>query len=179
MTKKKIKVIDIVDNDKKDDDYTVIVDEINANEVCDAIGPVSDNDIEITTNEEPQLENVMPVVLDDTTKIRQHKLVKCEKCNKWVTEKTMKYTHSKTCGDVKKKQTNKNTETPNISLPYKQPNPVKIEPVVKQQQVLQRQLSTPIVKESVNTYEEMRKDRLNERLKQRSEKHMLLFKQVF
>ena len=35
MTKKTIKVVDVVDNGKKDDEYTVIVDEITSNEVSD------------------------------------------------------------------------------------------------------------------------------------------------
>ena len=44
MTKKKIKVVDVVDNDKKDDEYTVIVDEINTNKVSnDEVDSVKQN----------------------------------------------------------------------------------------------------------------------------------------
>ena len=50
--------------------------------------------------------------------------------------------------------------------------------VEKQQSVLQKQPLVPTVKEVVKSYEDMRKDRLKERLKQRDDRNKLLFKQV-
>ena len=40
--------------------------------------------------------------VDETKKIRKQHLIKCGKCDKWVTEKTLKYSHSIKCGLIKK-----------------------------------------------------------------------------
>ena len=108
MTKKKIKVVDVVDNDKKDDEYTVIVDEITSNEVSDdkveSVKENTDEKLETIKEEQEEKTSITEVSepIESTKKIREQELVKCNKCNKWVTPKTMKYTHSNTCGIVKK-----------------------------------------------------------------------------
>ena len=48
----------------------------------------------------------------------------------------------------------------------------------KSQSVLQKQQLVPTVKEVVKSYEDMRKDRLKERLRQRDNRNKLLFNQV-
>ena len=185
MTKKKIKVVDVVDNDKKDDEYTVIVDEITSNEVSDdkveSVKENTDEKLETIKEEQEEKTSITEVSepIESTKKIREQELVKCNKCNKWVTPKTMKYTHSNTCGIVKKTKPKK-TILNEHEQEYKSPNPVNKETaeVDKSQSVLQKQQLVPTVKEVVKSYEDMRKDRLKERLKQRDERNKLLFKQV-
>ena len=187
MTKKKIKVVDVVDVvDKTDDDaYTVIVDEINTNKVegdeVESVKQNTDEKLE-AIKEEPEEETSITEVsepIESTKKIREQGLVKCDKCNKWVTPKTMLYTHNRTCGYIKKTKSKKkilNEHEQEDRSPY--PVIKETAEVEKQQSVLQKQPLVPTVKEVVKSYEDMRKDRLKERLKQRDDRNKLLFKQV-
>ena len=97
----------------------------------------------------------------------------------------MKYTHHLKCGEVKtskggrpKKSEIKINET---FQEDKQPIPEPIQKVkeVKQLIVMQKQPPKTIVKEVVKTFEDMRRERLIVRLKQREERNVNLFKQVF
>ena len=114
------------------------------------------------------------MLLNQQQKIREQQLVQCEKCKKWVTPKTLKYTHGIKCGQIKKSRPKKNVQED------KPASPVPVQKVVKDKQppVPQAQPPKQIVKEVVKTFEEMRKDRLKERLKQREERNINLFKQV-
>ena len=57
--------------------------------------------------------------------------------------------------------------------------PVNPVPIQKEEEVRKPPVpKQPIVKEVVKTFEEMRKDRLKERLRQREERNINLFKQV-
>ena len=58
------------------------------------------------------------------------------------------------------------------------PVPIQKEEEVRKPPVPQQNTKPPIVKEVVKTYEDMRKQRLQERLKQREERNINLFKQV-
>ena len=58
----------------------------------------------------------------------------------------------------------------------KPPSPAPVQKVVKDKQPPVQQAQPP--KEVVKSYEDMRKDRLKERLKQREERNINLFKQV-
>ena len=121
------------------------------------------------------------MLLNQQTKIRNQELVKCEKCGKFVTAKTLKYTHSLKCGEVKKSRPKTSEIKINeIVQEDKPPSPVPIQKVVKDNtlSVLQQHTKPPIVKEVVKTYEEMRKDKMKERLIQRQERNINLFKQV-
>ena len=102
MPKKKITVVDI-----KDDETADIVD---SNEVALLQPIIEENNIE--THETPVEEN--PIVEDKQDKpvedkqiedkpivedkiLRTSELIKCPKCLKMVTNKTLKYSHKKTC----------------------------------------------------------------------------------
>ena len=99
MPKKKITVVDI-----KDDENADIVD---SNEVTTLEPIIEENNIE--TQDKPIVEDTpveekpvedkpvedKPIVEEKT--VRTNELIKCPKCLKMVTSKTLKYSHKKTC----------------------------------------------------------------------------------
>ena len=103
----KIKIVDVVDKDiKNDDDYAVTVDEVKENELPDKnesfeaaeeTTAIAQEENEATTEKV----SINTNAAEPTKKIREQQLIQCEKCNKWVTPKTMKYTHHLKCGVVK------------------------------------------------------------------------------
>ena len=84
MTRNKITVVNIDDNDNKND------------EVIDTTEP-ADKPIEIPQEVIEKIETVAveQVVEDKIT--RSQELIRCLKCNKMIKAKTLKYTHEKTC----------------------------------------------------------------------------------
>jgi len=169
----KIKIVDVVDKDVENDAYIV------AN--------IEEKD-EGTTQEV----TVDTATTEPTKKIRNQELVQCDKCKKWVTPKTLKYTHSLKCGVEKyqpgrpKKSEIKITENVQEEAPSPPPPPPPPEPTPAVQKVVKdkpppvprTQPPKTVVKEVVKTFEEMRRERLTERLKQRAERNINLFKQV-
>ena len=94
-------------------------------------------------------------------KIRQQELVKCETCGKFVTKKTMKYTHSKTCGIIKDKV----VKTKTNKILYEEEK----QPVEQPHSKIIKDKPTPVVvKEVVKTFEQMRRDRYKQRVNERS-----------
>ena len=103
-----------------------------------------------------------------------------------VTAKTLKYTHSLKCGVEKyspgrPKQSeikiNENVqETPPTPAPT--PVPIQKENAVNKPPVQRQQPPKIVVKDVVKSYDDMRKERLSERLKQRAERNVNLSKQV-
>ena len=186
----KIKIVDVVDKDVTSDDYAVTVDEVKENELPDKNEPfeaAEEAPAIAQEKDEAKTEEVSinTIASQPTKKIREQQLVQCEKCNKWVTPKTMKYTHHLKCGVVKnsrggrpKKSEIKINEIVQEDTP---PSPEPIQKVreVKQSIVIQKPPPKTVVKEVVKTFEEMRKERLIVRLKQREERNVNLFKQVF
>ena len=187
----KIKIVDVVDKDvKNDDDYAATVVEIEENVLPSKNEPFEAAE-EATTivpekDEGPAEEvSIDTIAAEPTKKIRNQELIKCEKCNKWVTPKTMKYTHHLKCGIVKnsrggrpKKSEIKINEITQEDTP---PSPAPIETVAKVKKPIEPKPVQPktIVKEVVKTFEDMRRERLIVRLKQREERNVNLFKQVF
>ena len=109
----KIKIVDVVDKDvKNDDDYAVTVDDVKENESPDKNEPFETAE-EATAIVEKKDEgtaeevSINTITAEPTKKIRNQELIQCEKCNKWVTPKTMKYTHHLKCGVVKKSRPKK------------------------------------------------------------------------
>ena len=190
----KIKIVDVVDKEVKSDDaYTITNDEVKESELPTENEPPETTE-ETTAIIQEKDEGTPEEVSTDTTtigptkKIREQHLVQCAKCQKWVTEKTMKYTHSSKCGVEKyqpgrpKKSEIKINENMQEAPPQPPPSPPPppSRKIVKDKQapVPRTQPPKTIVKEVVKTYEEMRKERLTERLKQRAERNINLFKQV-
>ena len=185
--KNNIKIVDVGDKEvKNDDEYAVTVDEVKENELSTENEP-SETTEETTTIVPEKNENAREEVSKDTDaseptkKIREQQLVQCQKCGKFVTPKTLKYTHGIKCGEIKKSRPKKLEIKINENVQEdKPPSPVPVQKVVKDKQPPVEQVQTPkqIVKEVVKTFEEMRKDRLKERLRQREERNINLFKQV-
>jgi hypothetical protein len=203
----KIKIVDVVDKDVKSDAYAATVDEIEENvlpdkneqfEAAEEAPSIAQEKYEGAT-EEVSIDTVAaelrgvknaPDGIDGvdpspTKKIRNQELIQCEKCNKWVTPKTMKYTHHLKCGIVKnsrggrpKKSQIKINEITQEDTP---PSPVLPETVAKVKKPTEPRQQPPktIVKEVLKSFEELRKERLIQRLKQREERNVSLFKQVF
>ena len=184
----KIKIVDVGDKDFKNDEYAVTVDEIEKSELP------TENDASEATEEttaiiqEKDAGTPEKNITDTTTaepakKMRNQELVQCAKCQKWVTPKTLKYTHSLKCGVEKyqpgrpKKSKIEINETVQEETP---PDPVPVQKVevVRKPHVQRQQPPKTIVKEVVKTFEELRRERFTERMKQRQERNINLFKQV-
>ena len=116
MPRKKISVVNIDENDNKNDDVIDVIEPVNEpieikQEVIEKIETVEEP-IEVQPVEETAV--TQP---ESTTKTRVQELIKCNKCNKMVTPKALKYSHKNTCSG--EEQNKKKT------LP--KPEPVKIE----------------------------------------------------
>ena len=140
MPKKKITVVDI-----KDDENADIVD---SNEVTTLEPIIEENNIE--TQDKPIVEDTpvedKPIVEEKQVEekpveekiVRTNELIKCPKCLKSVTSKTLKYSHKKTC-------TGEDKPTPiSKSKPIKQVAKIEEEEEVPPPPKLVRTISTPI-----------------------------------
>ena len=119
MPRKKISVVNIDENDNKNDDVIDAIEPVNEpieikQEVIEKIEKVEEP---IETVETPPVEETAVTQPESATKTRVQELIKCNKCNKMVTPKTLKYSHKNTCSG--EEQNNKKT------LPI--PGPAKIE----------------------------------------------------
>jgi len=179
----KIKIVDV-----ESDDYAVTVDEVKENELPSKNEPfeaAEETTAIVQEKDEGTTEEVsIDTITAEPTKIREQQLVKCEKCNKWVTPKTMKYTHHLKCGEVKKSKGGRPKKsqikiTEIIEEDTQIPEPTEKVKEVKKPIEPKPQPPKTIVKEVVKTFEELRKERLIVRLKQREERNVNLFKQVF
>ena len=188
----KIKIVDVVDKEVENDAYTITNDEIEKSELPTE-NATSETPEETTAVIEEKDEGTPKEVSTDTTapeptkKIRNQELVKCEKCGKFVTAKTLKYTHSLKCGvekyqpgRPKKSKINENVKEEAPPPPPPEAPPPPPQKVVKDKPppVQRTQPPKTVVKEVVKTFEDMRRERLTERLKQRAERNINLFKQV-
>jgi len=173
MGKKKITVVDITETNANDADISdnndVVEEPIKTTE---PIEPVIEPVIE-TVDTQP-LETIVEEPVKEDKIVRTNELIKCPKCDKLVTRKTLKYSHKKTCSG----------EEAAVQKPIKtkaQPKPIPdIEEVpvssLKSPPKLERQNSrltpTQITPEMMN---EHRKQMRAERLKMRSDNMSSLF----
>ena len=160
--------------------------------------PISDQDKEkepvndeVETNKEIQIENNEKEKVNDEEPIEQtptefceeikektrvQKLFECPKCKKMLTKKTLNYYHECTKNDVlkAKRRPKKQIVLEEIAEEPKQPNGQTV-PLKKQivEQGIQdiEDLNLPVQK----TYEELRKERLQQRIQQRTVKIQKLF----
>ena len=139
---------------------------------------------------EEQIVEVQQQPSDAEKTTRTNELVKCEKCGKYVTQKTLKYTHHKTCSANTDKQTK-----PKKKEEVEHEPPAVVEeaaPVAPPPTKLERQKSTYIkpnpshgwdierhtptlAPEPKLSFDEMRRQRLKQRADQRTLKHISLF----
>ena len=112
-------------------------------------------------------------------KTRVQKLFECPKCKKMLTKKTLNYYHGCTKNDVPKakRRPKKQIVLEEIAEEPKQPNDQKVESTKQTNQIVEQgikdieDLNLPVQK----TYEELRKERLQQRIQQRTVKIQQLF----
>ena len=176
----KIKIVDVVDKEVKNDAYTITNNEVEESKLPVENEPLETTEETTTIVEEkdertPEEISINTTTSEPTKQIRNQELVQCAKCGKYVTEKTLKYTHSLKCGLVKKSRPNKSEIKINENVQEEAPPPPV--PVQKVEEVRKPPVQPPkppkqFVKEVVKSYEELRKERLTERLKQRAERNI-------
>ena len=166
--------------------------------------PISDQDKEtepvndeVETNEETQIENNEKEKVNDEEPIEQtptefceeikektrvQKLFECPKCKKMLTKKTLNYYHECTKNDVPKaKRRPKEIVVQDIAEEEEKPEEVKLtrqtNQIVEQGEKFltsisdEKSFEVPVQK----TYEELRKERLQQRIQQRTVKIQQLF----
>ena len=182
---RKIKVLDIIPESNEND---TINDDVEAVKETEPIEEKQEKQEEIIEEpqEQPQPEEIQetPTEIDEeTTKTREQQLRQCPKCQKWLTPKTLRYFHECTKNDTvkAKRRPHKKIEVKDIediedTTPP--PMPVKLmrqtnQPVEPSTPKLPKRIDyTPPVQIS---YEDMRKQRIKERISQRAVKISNLF----
>ena len=186
-TPRKIKVVDVVPDNSNETaiDNTVQQLQIDTNQ------QVEDNEIQsvqikedveqtIETDhktgnitEEQQIEKV------PTTEVRTNELHECNKCGKFMTLKTLEYTHENTCS-VKEPPPEPEKPTPKPKgRPKNEIVVEKLPPVKEEREVQDNKEVQVFAPEPRKSFEEMRKDRLRERVHQRTQRISNLFYRHF
>ena len=184
MTKKKIKVLDIIPENNENEATNDEIKEVNEpteieqeptkteQETEKTPKPVEENIKETPEAVEENIkETPTEIAQEEQKNVRIQELVKCPDCGKNMTKKTLKYFHPKVCP----KATNK-TEV----KPKKEKN--KVEEIKKIPEQIPDEPLTPKIPKKVDytppvevSYEDMRKQRLKARMEQRTIKIQNLF----
>ena len=187
---RKIKVLDIT---PENNENTPINDDVEAVKETEPIEEKQEKQEEKveeivtdpTQEKQEQIQETPTEIIDkeeETTKTREQQLRQCPKCLKWLTPKTLKYFHECTKNDTvkAKRRPKKVIEVKDIEEPP--PIPVKLErqtnQIVEQGEKFLKSLNTnkidytPPVEVS---YEDMRRERIKQRIQQRSIKMTSLF----
>ena len=198
MTKKKIKVLDII---PENNENTPINDDVEAVKETEQIEEKQEEVIEkqpetITPEGQQTQEEVVEEQTEIVEKTREQQLRQCPKCLKWLTPKTLKYFHQCTKNDtvkakrrphkkvieVKKNDDERPTFSEDIEDIEPPPMPVKLmrqtNQIVKQGEKFLKSINTDKIdyKPPVEiSYEDMRKERIKQRIQQRSIKMTSLF----
>ena len=146
MPRKKISVVNIDENDNKNDDVIDVIEPVNEpieikQEVIEKIETVEE------PIETPPVEETAVTQPESTTKTRVQELIKCNKCNKMVTPKTLKYSHKNTCSgeEQNKKKTLPKPEPVKIEKPKTKSEPVQDIEDIKQPPKLNRTMPDKII----------------------------------
>ena len=179
---RKIKVLDIT---HENNENTPINDDVETVKEPEQIEEKQEETIEepqetTTEQTQEQIQDTPTEIVDkeETTKTREQQLRQCPKCQKWLTPKTLRYFHECTKNDTvkAKRRPHKKIEDKDIEEPP--PMPVKLmrqtnQPVEASTPKLPKRIDyTPPVQIS---YEDMRKQRIKERISQRAVKISNLF----
>ena len=180
---RKIKVSDITTENNEKDPVNDEVEVIKETEPIEETQEKQEEKVEETIIETPQdipQETSTEIVeeVKEVTKTRKQELKQCPKCKKWLTAKTLFYFHECTKNDVPKaKRRPKKVIVKDIQPPTPPPEKVKLErqtnEIVEQGEKFLKSLSTdkidytPPVQMS---YEDMRKERIKQRIQQRTVK---------
>ena len=189
---RKIKVSDITTENNEKDPVNDEVEVIKDNEPVEETQEKQEEKVEETTieapQEIPQPEGQTPTeIVEETTKTRSQELRQCPKCMKWLTPKTLKYFHECTKNDTvkaKRRPPKKKIEVKDIediNEDDQPPIPVKLvrqTNIVKQGEKFLKSLSTDKIDYTPPveiSYEDMRRDRIKQRIQQRAIKMSNLF----
>ena len=196
MTKKKIKVLDIT---PENNENTPINDDVEAVKETEPIEEKQEKQEEIVEEpqEQPQeIQETPTEIVEETTKTREQQLRQCPKCMKWLTPKTLRYFHQCTKNDtvkakrrphkkvieVKKNDDERPTFSEDIEDIEPPPMPVKLmrqtNQIVEQGEKFLKSINTDKIdyKPPVEvSYEDMRRERIKQRIQQRSIKMTSLF----
>ena len=189
---RKIKVLDIIpesnENTPINDDAEVIKEpEPDIETEVKSEEKVEEAITEPTQEKQEEIQQTPTEIVDETTKTRQQELRQCPKCMKWLTPKTLKYFHMCTKDDtVKAKRRPKKViavkDIEDIEPPTPPPQKVKLErqtnQIVEQGEKFLKSLSTDKIDYTPKieiSYEDMRKERIKQRIQQRSIKINSLF----
>ena len=182
---RKIKVLDIIPENNENNTINDDEEEVKETEQVE-------EKQEETVEEPPQPEDQQPQEIQETTKTREQQLRQCPKCMKWLTPKTLLYFHECTKNDtVKAKRRPKkviavkdieDAHSPEGQPLTPPPQPVKLvrqtNQIVEQGEAFLKSLSTDkidYIPKAEISYEDMRKERIKQRIQQRSIKINSLF----
>ena len=190
---RKIKVLDII---PENNENTPINDDAEAVKETESVietetkseEKVEEIVTEPTQEKQEQIQQTPTEILDETTSTRKQELVQCPKCMKFLTRKTLKYFHECTKNDTvkaKRRPPKKKIEVKDIEdidePPTPPPMPVKLvrqTNIVKQGEKFLKSLSTDKIDYTPPveiSYEDMRRDRIKQRIQQRAIKMSNLF----
>ena len=114
------------------------------------------------------------------TKVRTNELHECPKCGKYVTLKSLKYTHQLTCGTEKPEKPKKEKPTPKPKgRPKKDNTPAEVQEVEVEEPAEKSKPLPILTPQPIKSFEEMRRERLRERVQQRTQRISNLFLQAF
>ena len=184
---RKIKVLDII---PENNENTPINDDVETVKETEQIEEKQEEVIEkpqeITTEQtQEEIQETPTEIVDkeETTKTREQQLRQCPKCLKWLTPKTLRYFHECTKNDTvkaKRRPHKKVVEVRDIEDPP--PIPVKLErqtnQIVEQGEKFLKSLNTDKIDYTPKveiSYEDMRKERIKQRISQRAVKISNLF----
>ena len=188
---RKIKVSDITPESNETPPINNDVEEVKEPEPVVETQEKQEEKVEEPQEETPQEIQETPTEIveepQEETKTRNQELRQCPKCHKWLTAKTLKYFHECTKNDTvkakrrppKKKIEVKDIEDINEDEPP--PIPVKLtrqKNIVKQGEKFLKSLSTDKIDYTPPveiSYEDMRRDRIKQRIQQRAIKMSNLF----
>ena len=185
---RKIKVSDITPENNEKDPVNDEVEVIKETEPVEETQEKQEEKVEETIIETPQeipQETPTEIVeeVKEVTKTRKQEFKQCPKCKKWLTAKTLFYFHQCTKNDVPKaKRRPKKVIVKDIQPPTPPPEKVKLErqtnQIIEQGEKFLNSLSTEeidyIPKVEIS-YEDMRRERIKQRIEQRSIKIKNLF----
>ena len=185
---RKIKVLDII---PENNENTPINDDVETVKETEQIEEKQEE-----TNEEPQetiteqkqeevQETPTEIVEEkETTKTRKQELVQCPKCMKFLTRKTLRYFHECTKNDTvkaKRRPHKKVIEVKDVEDIEDTPPPIPVK-LMRQTNHQSVEPSTPKLPKKIDytppvevSYEDMRRDRIKQRIQQRSIKMTSLF----
>ena len=181
---RKIKVLDIIPENNENTPINDDVETVKETEQIEEKQEKQEEKVEeiVTEQTQEEIQETPTEIVDkeETTKTREQQLRQCPKCLKWLTPKTLRYFHECTKNDTvkaKRRPHKKVVEVRDIEDPP--PIPVKLERQTNHQSV---EPSTPKLPKKIDytppveiSYEDMRRDRIKQRIQQRSVKMTSLF----